>query len=146
MIRTGSTALPTPVPAPDPMTSEYWDAAAAGSLVLPRCRACREVFWYPRPHCPLCGADGVEYVPAVGRGVVYTFTVVRRAGGAWGEAAPYVLAMVTLPEGVTVSANIIDTPHGRLRIGLPVRAVFERGSADSPAVLRFTAAGAEKAP
>ena len=55
-----------------------------------------------------------------------------------GERARGAVAYVTLDEGVTLTGNLIGLTEDDLRVGLEVRAVFERnGEGDAPA-LRFT--------
>jgi len=131
--------LPTPRPQVDPETQPYWDAAERGELVLPHCTACARPFWYPRGFCPRCGSDDLSWRPASGRGEVYSYSIVRRAAGVWADHVPFVLAYVTLPEGVTVQANVVDCSREQLAPGLRVRAVFERARPeDLPAALRFT--------
>lgn len=131
--------LPTPaLGIRDPRVEEYWTAAEAGDLVLPHCVLCQAPFWYPRAFCPRCGSEQVEWRTSTGRGRVYSYTVVRRAGGVWGEHTPFVLAYVELEEGVTIAANLIECGEDELEIGMPVSATFEMGAGEgqSPA-LRF---------
>ncbi|VXB61347.1 Zn-ribbon domain-containing OB-fold protein [Aeromicrobium sp. 9AM] len=130
--------LPTPRPVIEPDAEPWWDAAGRGELTVPYCEACGRPFWYPRGFCPRCGSTGVVWRPATGEGTVYSYTVVRRAAEPWGSHTPFVLAYVTLDEGVTVQTNIVDCSSDVLEPGLRVRAVFERADdADLP-VLRFT--------
>ncbi len=130
--------LPTPRPEVDPATQPWWDAAERGELLLPHCPACDRPFWYPRGFCPRCGSDAVTWVPATGRGEVYSYSVVRRAAEPWGSHTPFVLAYVQLQEGVTVQANVVDCPADALAPGLAVSARFERADAGDLPVLRFS--------
>ncbi len=124
------------IPPPDvtPDTRPYWDAAAAGRLLLKRCRACGEPHHYPRALCPFCGSDDTEWGEASGRGRIYSFSVMRRT------PQPYAIAYVTLDEGVTMMTNIVDCDLDALRIGQAVRVVF-RPSDGGPPVPMFTPAG-----
>jgi uncharacterized OB-fold protein len=122
----------------DPATRPYWDAAERGQLVVPRCLTCERPFWYPRGFCPRCAGTELEWPVASGRGTVYSFSVVRRAAEPWGSHTPFVLAHVTLDEGVTVQANIVDCSSEDLAPDLRVRAVFERQEAEDLPVLRFS--------
>jgi len=130
--------LPTPRPVVDPDTSPYWEAAERGELVVPHCRACDQPFWYPRGFCPRCGGTDLGWRTASGHGEVYSFSVVRRAMEPWGSHTPFVLAYVTLDEGVTVQGNIVDCSSDVLDPGLRVRAVFERQADDDLPILRFS--------
>ena len=44
-------------PAVTPETQPFWDAAAAGRLLIKQCEACGERHHYPRPICPFCGSE-----------------------------------------------------------------------------------------
>jgi uncharacterized OB-fold protein len=110
-------AIPSP-----PVNAEnqaFFAAARAGRLLVGRCTACGESHYYPRAVCPFCASERTEWVPAQGRGQIYSFSVMRRA------EAPYAIAYVTLAEGVTVLTNLVDCDFDRLRIGDPVRVVFK---------------------
>jgi uncharacterized OB-fold protein len=129
------------LPAPEPDVQDdarpYWEAAAEGRLLLPRCRSCATVIWYPRGFCPACGSLEVEWIELPGTGEVYSFAVARRGQGAYADAAPYVVAYVELdlPDGSPgprVMTNVVDCDPGSVAVGDRVEAVFhptERGVA-----------------
>ena len=118
-------ALPAPAPEVSPELREFWDATAAGRLLLRRCTACGEAIWYPRPICPFCYSSETVWEQASGRGVIYTYSVVRRGAGPY-AGAPYVLAYVELDEGPRMMTNIVDCRFEDLRIGQRVELVFHR--------------------
>jgi uncharacterized protein len=62
--------------------------------------------------------------------------VVRRAPEPFGAAVPYVVAYVELAEGPRVLTNIVDCEPDLVRIGHPVRCVFQADEAGR-ALLRF---------
>ena len=107
-----------PAPPVNPETRPFWDAAAAGTLLLKRCDACGEPHYYPRAICPFCGSDRTAWVAASGRGTIYSYSVFRRA------PVPYAIAYVTLEEGPTMMTNIVDADLDAIRIGQPVRVRF----------------------
>ena len=110
-------ALPAPIV--DTFTAPFWQAAAEGVLLIRRCTSCGEAHWYPRPFCPHCSSADTDWVPSSGSGTIYSFTVTRKAG-----PVPYVLAYVTLDEGVTMLTNVVDAEIEDLRIGQRVRVTF----------------------
>lgn len=85
-----------------------------------RCEACAETFFPPRAVCPRCrSAAGVGTVALSRTGTVYSFTRVVRTPAHLKD--PYVLALVDLPEGVRLMAQVA-TPMGEdVRVGTPVR-------------------------
>lgn len=116
------------LPAPSPPTNEeaapFWAAASEGRLVLPVCDACGHHVWYPRSWCPVCGSPAVTWTEMSGRGTVYACTVVRKAMGDWGGAAPYVGAYIELDEGPRLLTNVVTDDPASVHIGMPVTAVY----------------------
>jgi uncharacterized OB-fold protein len=106
-------------PPTNPESEAFFDGTRAGKLLLKRCLACGELHYYPRTVCPFCSSERTEWVPAQGRGRIYSFSVMRRV------EVPYAIAYVTLDEGVTMLTNLVDCDLDRLRIGDPVRLIFK---------------------
>ncbi len=128
--------LPSPTPATTLETEPFWEAAADGRFVLPRCNACDEVIWYPRLFCPSCGSNDVSWFEASGNGTVYSFTVVERGQGGWREHSPYVLAYIELAEGPRMLTNVIDVDPDTVAIDMPVTVRFDAGK-DGGNIVRF---------
>ena len=120
-------------PPVNPETQPFWDAAGDGKLLYKKCTACGEPHFYPRPHCPFCFSDKVEWQEASGRGTIYTYSVMRRA------PVPYAIAYVELAEGPRMMTNIVDCDLDKIAIGQPVRLVF-KPSEGGPPVPMFTPA------
>jgi uncharacterized OB-fold protein len=118
--------FPRPVPALEPDTEAFWRACRAGRLEFLRCVPCNHFIHPPRPVCPRCRGRNLVRTPVSGRGHVFSFTINHKA---WypGQPVPYALALVELAEqpGLRLTTNIIHCPLDRIRIGMPVRVVFE---------------------
>ncbi len=112
-----------PKPDPNADTSAYWEAARRGELLLQRCRQCRRYQFYPRSHCRYCGGEPA-WERALGRGTVYSYTLVQRPAGP-GFEAPYVVALVDLEEGPRMMTNIVDCPPATVCIGMSVAITFQ---------------------
>lgn len=113
-------------PQPTVETARYWEAAAAGRLLVPHCIACGEKHWYPRAHCPFCFGTAIEPREASGDGVIYSYSVMRRA------PEPYVIAYVTLAEGPVMLTNIVECDPDRVAIGEAVRLCFKPSEDGQP--------------
>jgi uncharacterized protein len=118
-------------PQPNLETKAFWDAAAEGKLMIGKCLACGQLFYYPRAICPFCFSDKTELQQASGSGTIYTYSVMRRA------PIPYAIAYVTLQEGVSMMTNIVDCDLDKIKIGQAVRLVF-KPSDGGPPVPMFT--------
>jgi uncharacterized OB-fold protein len=116
-----------------PETEAFQEAAAQGRFVVPQCGACGRFHWHPRPLCPFCFSDEVIWRDSTGRGTVYTYTVMRRA------KPVYAIAYVQLDEGPIMMTNIVGCDFNALKIGMPVRAVFQ-ASESGPLVPMFSPA------
>jgi len=121
--------LAKPVPRPTPTEQPFYDACAAGKLVLQRCQSCGHVLFYPRTHCDACQSDQLVWENASGAGTIASYTVVRRGVSADFEA-PYVMALIDLAEGPRLMSQIVDTGPDALAVGLSVRVDFAAWSAD----------------
>lgn len=122
-----------PIPRAGTHTRPFWDGAKAGKLMLPRCRDCNRVHWYPRLLCPTCHSDNLAWIEGSGEGTIYTYAVQHLAFGPWAEEAPYVTAYVDLKEGdrmLTVLRGVDPNRPEDIRIGAPVKVEFEAASED----------------
>src|SRR5689334_19548272 len=104
-----------PSPAVTTETAQFWARANEGQLTVPQCKSCGKFHWYPRANCPFCTSDQIELKPASGKGKIYSYSVSRRGKDS------YVIAYVTLDEGVTMMTNIVNADGAKLAIGQPVR-------------------------
>lgn len=117
------------LPSPDLETQPFWDATREHKLLIKRCRSCNEFHFYPRPFCPKCWSEDVEWVEASGKATLYTWSVVHQNDlPPWPERVPYVAAVVDLVEGPRMQTNIIDCPFDELVDGLALEVVFQATS------------------
>jgi uncharacterized OB-fold protein len=106
-------------PVIEPGNEPFWNAAAEGRLLIKGCSACRQIHWYPRALCPYCLSEKTEWIQASGRGTIYSYSVTRGP-----DPIAYVIAYVTLDEGVTMLTNIVDCDLDAIRIGDRVEVAF----------------------
>ena len=118
-----------PVPRPTPTEQPFYDACAAGKLVLQRCQSCGHVLFYPRTHCDACQSDQLVWEDASGTGTVASYTVVRRGVSADFET-PYVIALIDLDEGPRMMSQIVGADLDGLTVGLSVKVDFAAWSED----------------
>ena len=117
----------------------FWEAARRGQLMLKWCPVCSKHHFYPRPHCPSCGAAVTEWKPASGRGRIYSFTRTAR-----GHGKPLAPAVIELEEGLRVTSVIADADLHSLNIDDEVAVRFGTGPDGAP-VLAFTTVAADLA-
>jgi|SRR6185312_10129968 len=119
-------AIPAPAVVPTPTAQPYWDALAAGKLVMQRCEACGSWVHYPRIRCRTCLSDRLMWHEVDPTGILYAFSVAYHPTAPWYDGpGPQVIAIVELGNGVRLTTNVVtDDPHS-LSIGVRVTGVFE---------------------
>jgi uncharacterized OB-fold protein len=113
---------------------EFFDGVRGGQLVVQRCAGCGELAVPPKLTCPGCHGRAWSRVPLAGEGVVTSFTVIRVPPGPLAGQAPYAIAVVRFPEGVSLLGRISGLPLEALRVGLPVRFVGPEPAAEPPVI------------
>lgn len=113
-------------PALDDENRFFWTSGEDGVLRFLRCQACGRYLHPPIPRCPACGSRDVAPEPVSGRGTVFSYTVNHHP---WdGGTEPYAIGLVELDEqpGLRLTTNIVGCDPDDVRIGMPVRVVFEQ--------------------
>ncbi|HEX5265325.1 MAG TPA: OB-fold domain-containing protein [Acidimicrobiales bacterium] len=135
-----------PLPVPDPLSEEFWRAAAAHVLAVQRCAACG---WYAHPPDVICvnclsPERAFRSEPVSGRGRVRSWTVMHDAFlPGFRPDVPYVVVDVELDEqaGLRMIGQLVDGTAERLRLDARVEAVFD-DVAEGLAVPQFRLAAA----
>jgi uncharacterized protein len=119
------------LPTPEGDTVEFWQAAREGRLLIRHCASCGAHSYYPRPFCPTCWSEAVEWFEASGHGTLYTWSIIYSNDmPPFNERVPYVAAMVDLAEGPRMTTNVVDCPFDQLAIGMALQVAFRPISDD----------------
>jgi|SRR5579884_2142412 uncharacterized OB-fold protein len=117
---------PLPNPLHRPASQPFWEAAKRHELVMPRCRRCDRLFFYPREVCPVCLQSDIDWVPVTGRGRLHSYTVIYQpANPNFRGDVPYVYALVQLEEGTRMISNVVGCRPEDVRIDMPLVAEFD---------------------
>jgi uncharacterized protein len=115
-----------PVPYPDDESAPFWDACARHELVLQACASCGRFRFPPRVMCPLCQSMESTWVPASGRGRVWSWVVAHPPVlPSFSDRVPFNVAVIELEEGVRMIGNLFDVANEDIREDLPVEVTFE---------------------
>jgi uncharacterized OB-fold protein len=114
-----------PAPPANPESAAFYAAAKEGRFMIGRCSGTGKLFWYPRAVSPFDGGP-TELVPASGKGVIYSYSVMRRLD------PPFTLAYVTLAEGPTMMTNLVDCDIDALKVGQAVTLVWKPAADGTP--------------
>lgn len=96
--------------------SDLFSMTPKPHLIAGRCKACG-FFTFPKYlACPKCFSDDIEDAPLSPKGVLHSFTIVRRSLPDY--PVPYALGLVDFPEDVRVMAQIETGNPEELKIGM----------------------------
>ena len=114
------------LPTPEGDTIEFWEAAKEERLLIKHCLDCDAYSYYPRPFCPKCWSEQVEWYQASGEGSLYTWSVIYNNDmPPFRDRVPYVAAIVDLAEGPRMMTNVVDCPFEELQVGMPLMVSFQ---------------------
>jgi uncharacterized OB-fold protein len=117
------------LPRPTVTSAPYWDGCRERELRLQKCNACQHLQFYPRIMCSHCQDQSLGWVVASGRGVIASFTVVRR-GVSEAYPTPYVVALIDLEEGLRMMSHVVGSEPESVAVGDLVKVEFEDWSAE----------------
>jgi uncharacterized OB-fold protein len=136
------------LPRPDPLTQPFWDAAKRHELVLQECAACGKLRHPPAGVCPECGSESSGWRKMSGRGTLYSYVIVHQTAlPNWRQSVPYNIAQVAPDEApeLRLYGNVVDFDDSKLKVGLPLVAVFDDVTHEDTIIRWRVAAAPEKA-
>jgi uncharacterized OB-fold protein len=105
--------------------------ASGGTLVGFKCNECDTTVFGPAVFCQSCTSTDLEAAELGGKGILFSYTIVRIPPAGWPGDVPYVLGQVELPQGPQVLAEVIDCEHEDLKIGMAVEMVLKAVPAEN---------------
>lgn len=125
-----------PLPTPQKWSQEFWKGTKDHKLLLKKCKDCGNIDHPPYYYCTECMSLEYEWVPASGKGTIYTMTTTYvGAPPSFTADQPYTIAMVDLEEGPRMLTKIVDAKPEDVKIGMNVEAVFEEVTDDTTLVM-----------
>ena len=120
--------LPSPVPARDQLDEPFWSSLREERLMLQSCQACGRWQWGPEWICHRCRSFNLTFRPLEPHGLIYSYERVwHPVHRSLKDHGPYLIVLVEIPhaDGVRLVGNLLGDPLQEVRIGQPVRGVFE---------------------
>jgi len=114
------------LPKINPVDRPYWQGAAAGKLLLQKCKACGKLQFFPRVVCVDCFCTDLDWVQAKGEGKVHSFSwVFVPRNPAFKEEVPICYATIVLDEGVILESRIVGGRMREVKLGDRVKVTFQ---------------------
>ena len=107
----------------------WWEGIDRGELLIQKCSGCGELRHPPRPMCGKCQSTEWETQVSLGRGSVYSYTIVHHPQIP-GYDTPFAAATIELEEGTRLISNVVGCDPGAVHIGLPVQLSIENVDED----------------
>lgn len=108
-------------------TARYWrEKAQRYRYEAAQCEACGTIHFPPRLVCSRCRGLAFKTTTLAREGTIETFTVIRVAPAGFAAEVPYAVGIVTLDDGVKITAQVVDADLESLAIGQRVRLEFRR--------------------
>ena len=99
----------------------FWEATRERKLLLQYCPATGRYQFYPRPVSLFTGRTDIEWREVSGRGEVFAYTVAHVARPPFAGHTPFLIATVTLDEGVNIVGDVINCSMDEIAVGMRVR-------------------------
>lgn len=104
----------------DSATKRFYEFLSKKEFKTTSCKKCGIPFFPPKPFCPHCFGDEVEWVDMPKKGKLYAFTQQERS---LRFGKPDVIGIVEL-DGIGRILTRINAPFGSLKIGMDVHLDF----------------------
>jgi len=93
-------------------TRTFWQGLAEGRFLTTRCAECAKPSFPPKPFCPHCWSERIEWVPLVPRGRVYSSTVMHAVPAYFRHEVPYRVGIVDLEDGLRIATRLLGVEQG----------------------------------
>jgi uncharacterized protein len=113
--------VPREAPKSRSYSKPYWEGTREKKLLLQYDPKNGRYQFYPRPLSLATGRRTLEWREVSGKGEVFSFTIARRAREPFRGHEPFLIALVTLDEGVNVMGNVVGCTLEEMKIGLRVK-------------------------
>jgi uncharacterized OB-fold protein len=125
----------------DDESEPFWQGAAERKLLVQACGSCGRLRHPPRPMCPSCQSEKMEWREMSGRGTIWSYVVAHPPLlPSYQSLAPYNVIVVSLDEDpdIRMIGNLLAREGGEINevdpativIGEPVRVVYEKVAED----------------
>ncbi|MFX1598091.1 MAG: Zn-ribbon domain-containing OB-fold protein [Promethearchaeota archaeon] len=99
---------------------QFYSFCEKGKLMASKCRDCGKTILPPRPLCPHCYSDNLEWTELKGEGTIVTYTAIHVAPPEFEDLVPYIIGVVKLDEGLPFIGMIKTDNFDEVKVGTRV--------------------------
>ncbi len=107
---------PIEVPPATQWSEPFWEATRERRLLVQRCTSCNGWAPTPRPRCPHCWRDDLEWIEPALEPLLYSWALHRGRG----DDPARMVALVQLLPGLRLLSNLVDIDADDLAIDEPL--------------------------
>ena len=94
-------------------------------LSVLQCPKCEKLQLAPAAVCRHCGAGEIKETFITGTGELYSYTIIHVPPEGWEKEVPCIVGVISLVEGLNVTARYIGKARENLTVGIPVEVWLE---------------------
>lgn len=127
-----------PIPAITAQMRPFFEGSKRRDLVIQKCTACGTYRFPARELCSKCLSNESTWEKVSGKGEIFSYSLMHQIyHPGFATEVPYAVVLVELEEGPRITSNLVGVPPHEIRIGMPVKVVFEDVS-DEVTLPKFT--------
>ena len=96
-----------------------------------KCKKCGKVYFPHRLICRDCKGREFETIHISEHGKLLSYTIIHTPASQFKDLAPFALGICEFPEGVKVTAQIVDIDFAAIKTGMTLQVEFRRVQTDS---------------
>ncbi len=99
-------------------------------LEAAKCKKCGKVYFPHRLICRDCGNRDFETIKVSDIGKLVSYTIIHTPASQFKDIAPYALGICEFPEGVKITAQVVDIAFAEIKTGMDLQIEFRRVQED----------------
>lgn len=89
-------------------TQPFWEGLAKGEWQSTCCETCGKFTFPPKPICPHCWSDKMQWKDLSTRGTLYSWTRIHSAPKVFVDESPYTVCIVDLDIGLRIATRLVE--------------------------------------
>jgi len=89
-------------------TAPFWLNLTQGLFSTTRCRSCHRLSFPPKPICPHCWKDEIDWEVLPTLGSLYSWTRIHAGPAVFAGDLPYVVGIIDLEIGIRLGCSLVE--------------------------------------